>query len=323
MLKKTITPLFLLSVLFASQGVFAKSNPQEGYAYQDITEIKKQVSGLLEENRQLKAQHENLRNELNMLQSKVDNARKNLSGAEKRTLDKRQKYRMSGEIVKIFDGDVNRLKNEILIQKSKESFLKAKLIDYDKEIELWKLKSKKAKYEIRQLELKIKRKQFQVSEQNKDKSDISQQLNDEITQAKKKKEELLNEINEINAQSSTYPELIIELQKSNFELQKQLTKISSQQRIKDKEVAILQDKKILKELEFKKDFEDYEFERRKLRNNVEQLDQDYNALNNMVDLSLTKKSEKRVIMQDIINLDKENQILLQKIQSIQEPNTKN
>lgn len=311
MLKFTMT----LVLLILPNTIYGQYSGNEGHQYADIIEIKNHIDDLMGENAQLKAQNDKLGEEMEALKARVVRSKKSLNEMQQNSLAEQQKYRMSQETVKVFDGDSGKLENEILILKGKIAQLKGKIIDQDKKNELWKLKLTETEYELRRLNLEKEKKQSLQDENLVKLRETEGQLKNEIAQAGRAREELTNEIEKLKKESREYPDLMIDLQKKNLSMQREIDKLSSRNKIKIKETDILNDKKLLTEMQFRNEYEEFKVERENLKEEVEQLESEYSNLNKMVDASLSKKSEKRVLMQSIISLDKENQGLINQINS--------
>jgi chromosome segregation ATPase len=311
---RLLTILISVFLSITARQAFAQNMIDENYGApsdETIQQLKSQSIFLLEENRILEKEYEKLSKELFDLQVQAgqhENELQKVSTAAQELLHSRQKKQNT---VQSLQKKSDSFETEKLLLESRRDYLRTQLMDMEENERLWALKLADSEYELRQLELSVRLKDFESDEYERKTPEIEDKLQESLLQEK----ELQTQIADAQGETMSTPLKIQKINDDNAEFEIQLQELERRRNLLEREFTLAQQKKVLEEK--KTGRADIENEKRILENSVRDLEEEHSQLSKQVKESLVAKRQSKELIKDIIAIDKENHRLRQKIVDLQ------
>lgn len=301
----------------ANEAVTEELDHFESSAYEKMNGMKTSITTLLKENKQLELQYVTLLEEYNRLQEELSIFAGEISDLTKEYVKKKDLEKEKEHSVQRLQKDLNSLNDELLLKKSRNAYLNARLLDTDAKTKILQLKLQDLQFAQRELELVAKQKEFALSEKKRKSEGEIAQLREQIQYNIEKTEGILKHVQQIEEESLSYEKTIQSLDMENKDLENQLSEKEKQHQFNDQELSLLKNKKLYltrkaEHLMFQK-----EQERNELKAVVDELGQQLAEIKAKVNISFSRQGTKREIVDSLLNIDKENQELKERIQNIQ------
>lgn len=201
-------------------------------------------------------------------------------------------------------------------QDNSEKLLRQKLLKANEQKALLELQLSDLQYHRRELELELKLKNVERKDRSNAIQRQTESLKLQVQEALQTEKELLYEISKREGLSKIAPDKIPELEAENTQLKKMTEELSKQAEFLEREVAILRDKKKLKEQSGEELISQIENEKIRLRSEVHHMVNEHDQLTDTVATSLSRQERKKKLLEEIIFYDRENQKLQAKIQQL-------
>lgn len=306
--------LISISTFLCSTNVFA-----QGYDYWEtkgnveLADIKREISALLEENTRLSTEYNNLRREQYELRTTADNIVAEIKAMEENSRksvvdqDKRKKgLREMRDNMKV-------LQDDALIAKSRVSFLKGNLLDFESKMNLWDLKIKELDYQKRELEMELEmRSSLHESTVLKEKEKLDH-LTQTLEQNLRKKQELESQI---IAQQTKVKEAIDNIGGLSVELkaiEEKLKALQKEKEYKAKMMVLLKNRRTIVVKEQELALWDDEYKKVTLAEEVKNLKKEHENFTKLMQESLASQTRKREMLDQVMEFDKKNQQLRRQI----------
>lgn len=208
--------------------------------------------------------------------------------------------------------------NEILVLENRINLLKTRLGNLEEQNHARKMQIESLKYQKGELEIDVKMKNFIQSDKDQKKADHLASLKADIQEILDQEKAAVNRIAEIEEQKQMYPARIAELQRTNKELQSKILELEKKREFKKRENANLRDKKLLEELLSERAMSVKQEEKAKLEKTLKDLESEYNKLDQQVSSKLQTNDQNHAMMKSLIQVDKENQDLRDRIVALKE-----
>lgn len=313
-LRYKILILISISTFLCSTNVFA-----QGYDYWEtkgnveLADIKREISALLEENTRLSTEYNNLRREQYELRTTADNIVAEIKAMEENSRksvvdqDKRKKgLREMRDNMKV-------LQDDALIAKSRVSFLKGNLLDFESKMNLWDLKIKELDYQKRELEMELEmRSSLHESTVLKEKEKLDH-LTQTLEQNLRKKQELESQI---IAQQTKVKEAIDNIGGLSVELkaiEEKLKALQKEKEYKAKMMVLLKNRRTIVVKEQELALWDDEYKKVTLAEEVKNLKKEHENFTKLMQESLASQTRKREMLDQVMEFDKKNQQLRRQI----------
>ncbi|MCA9399714.1 MAG: hypothetical protein KC618_08190 [Candidatus Omnitrophica bacterium] len=287
----------------------------ESYNYRAITEIKGEVTQLLSENQQLKQEHNILQEQLNALML----IRQDKQTQVKELADKTGAFWMQNESQsydKALEGNFLNLEKDLASQNARLNYMNSELMDLDERHRLWKLYLADLEYQKRELQLKLKLKEAEAIENNRDRAEDISRIRREIMTTREKHQRLKAEIGRldqtVDGVTTQAKKLLTEnkaLEQQNMVLERRVDiRYSENQLVRDKIAYTkkLKEAPVLDQLKEKNTLED----------EVARLEKDYEQLNRALVSSWNQQQMERKLINNVMAIDKANQGLKEKIENL-------
>ncbi|MDP8212860.1 MAG: hypothetical protein P9X22_06190 [Candidatus Zapsychrus exili] len=331
MIKINLRILILINVilLFVARGAFSDQRSAASRALMDteilldsygddvLGQIKKEAVSVEKINKELEHEHDIVNKELNIFAKTIAQYKKKIISL-KADLENLEGYQENSKDSFIEQKSLQKLEDNILINKSKNIYLKGQLMDADEELRLKKMKLADSEYNLRQEKLDYKIKKHAFNEEQRRKKVDNNKLRKELQGNLNKTIRIEQSLSDIGKRSAYFSESIQRLAEENKRLEDKIGEIEERKDFKSKEVSLLKKKIEFARKSLEVDVLPKEKKIRGLIGNVNKLNKEYNFLNDSLKSSLIMRDEKRDLMKKIIEHDKENQELIDKILLLEE-----
>jgi len=283
-----------------------------------LDNIKSQIALLVEENQRLSSEYRSLQQEYADLQKVVKQNENEMREIELESNSRSAREEEQKQLVKTYYEDLDGINNHILIQESQNMYLRGELLDVEESQGLMRFQLADLQNQKRELELQLKTKEFYSEEEHQKFQGEINSLKKKLKSYLEKEEEMMSQIREQEQGNSSLPQSVEKLRQKNEEFNDELTDLQRKKDFKSREVEALEAKRLFLSESVKALKEQKEKERVALQQRLEQLETEYAALNDTVTLVLLRQSVKRKLLDETIKMDKENQILRDRIAGLKE-----
>ena len=303
----------------SAQSIYDQQYSQEtqgDMAYRSFDAIKRDIAMLLKENhvledryRDVEADHSSVKQAFDQKRAEVDSLRDE-SGIilEK---DKNNQY-----AIKSIYGDIETLKSEILIKKSRISHLHGQILAMEEKQDMWEAQLKKLKNEELQMEMDAKGGQLTVEDIiRKQKQEIAN-LQKEVGELNVKRDELFEKYKSLAGLANGSPDYIKDLKNENALLKKKISVLQKERDLLFREQDHLSKKQKIMRHKIPGNIgynEEYEKE---LSREVSNLEERYRNLNATLQNKINRAERFRELSQEFVAASKANQELRRKLGEI-------
>lgn len=270
--------------------------------YNSLDGLKEEVTILLDENKKLQDRYSVIRQERDSLKNLVNQYKQRVIESQRHFLSVEDSYQdLEGSLSDFtIETDEFGSNNDVGGEGATLKLLKLKLADLQ--------------YTKKDLEMEFKLTNYLKTKTQKSLAGYKKEL-DLIVQ---KEEMIKGQVLAMQDKISFLPQKISVLERENEKLQEQIEKVKIRNSFKEREVALKKDKKKLALRSSEYGFSDKEKVKEQLLVSVNQLQSEYDQLQERLEKSMSSQVEKKKIIQNVIELDKENQALRNKILNLKE-----
>ncbi|MBU4334565.1 MAG: hypothetical protein KKD07_09005, partial [Candidatus Omnitrophica bacterium] len=279
----------------------------------ELMNIKREISELLAENSKLSTEYNNLRREMYDLKTAIDNVVAEIKemGENARKAVGRQGERTKE--IKIKMENIKQMQDDALIAKSRLSLLKGKALDSEEKMNLRNLKLKELDYKKRELEMEWEMKaSIHASEMLKEKEGLDR-LTQKLEQNLRKKQELESQVISQKTKVLEATESIRTTSAEIKALEEKLKLLQKEKEYKSKMIVFLKDRRTIVVKEQELTLWDDEYNKVILAEEVRKLKKEHEDFNNAMKVSLSSQTRKRELLEQVMEIDKENQQLRRQI----------
>lgn len=290
----------------------------ERSSYGVFKEIKARIAALLVENKKLETEYAAIQKEYAQTKVLVEQHRNEIDMMHQHFLETNRERKDTKKAVKSLRVGQDSMANDILIKQSRIAYLKGELLDMEEKERLWNLQLADLGYQKRQLEMDYKYKNFYSQENQRRQNEELNNLKKELKSLLEQERELKHQISELETKRESYPYKAQRLTEENKEWEDKIKALQKDLDFKMRENATLREKQsfTVKSAEYTRNQK--EQEKVELTEEVQNFQKELDNFNQNVDLSLLRQDRKRQLVQEIINIDKENQQLRDKITDLQQ-----
>lgn len=317
-MKKLLILTLSFSLICACSDAWAQDYMRGANGYNKINELRERLAVILEENHRLEVQYSMTKQEFLNMQRQYQARAGDLAGLKKRVQQQKlQRENRINQLTQLKDSMTD-TESQVMLKQSQISKLNLELIDINERLRLAKLKLSDMEYAKRQAEMDVKLKKLDTKTSHKDDETRLNQLKSLYSKLVEEEKKVLGQIKEFEMTSGNLDQKVRKLNNENIFLRQQISQLKERKDFKEEENALLRDKKLyhlrLSEAQM------WEAEQRKnaLKEKVESMQQKIDQLNEKVNTSLTKQSQQKEILKDIIAIDSENKILKNRIYELNE-----
>jgi len=291
-----------------------------------INEVKADIASLLEENKKLEVEYKRLQDQFRELQGNVEQRHQSMKEQEREGIAivtpdydepvvRKRPRKIRDEQL---PGQLDMMENERLMLEGQNSFLTGQHMDLNDKERLLKLQLADLEYEKRELELELKIKEFRHLEGNRKEEWEAQDLRNQLQASIENERELGKIIEESKDNAVTGPRRMPFFRRQNKRLIFQIKEAQKKLDFKVRENTISKDKMLYTSKLMEGPVVRKEEQNAMLEADVEQLEEEYSALNEEVNAALVRQDKKKKLVEKIVDLDQENQRLREKISNLQD-----
>jgi chromosome segregation ATPase len=273
-----------------------------------FSHVKSQIGGLIEENKRLEIKNSLLQEELINLSNQI-NEHKAAVAALQGGMGLSSTNDESPE-------KAEKLKNDILMMRTKNNLLKTQLSNLEEKINARKLQMTDLTYQKSALEIDQKMKSFQIKDYQKKAGLDLETIQKDLENMLDEEREVLNKMSRLKEDKTTFAQRIEELKKENQDLEEKAIELEKKKEFKARENTILKDKKYLEEQLSSRALDVRMEDKLKLKQKIERMEKEYNDLDQKVENTLISKTKNEEITKNVIRIDKENQELRDRIEAL-------
>ncbi|MBF0483910.1 MAG: hypothetical protein HQL25_04295 [Candidatus Omnitrophica bacterium] len=308
---KSAKHIFLVAYLvFCSSFVWAQAIP-DASIFDAIRSMKEKAQDALKENQKLQEQYDRLLNKKSEIERRILEQKAKATDAQQNAGVIRQLQTQEQTKIQDYRKQIDSVQNDVLIHQTKNLVLKKQMLDMDEVLRGLKLKFADLQYEKRTLELdqKISELGFQDTKHSSEAELL--QLRHRLDELKEQERTVLLEINNHDGERSnvlTQAEKLAE-EISGFEKDYSALLDQKKQIVHKKKISGKSDKLV----EMEQQIFVKEKELKALQDEVQKLEKEYADVDGAVRDTIEKQNSHQQMVQDIIALDKENQMLREQI----------
>ncbi|OGX27363.1 MAG: hypothetical protein A2787_07690 [Omnitrophica WOR_2 bacterium RIFCSPHIGHO2_01_FULL_48_9] len=320
---------FILTVFFCSMGISpalaqsepivvadpnADSLPDQGTSGRDnLGQIKADISRLLEENNKLQAQYETLKTQILGIQTdinarKMENQRIEAEARQTQRFIEQEKNQQG-----ISQKKIERLKQEIAGNDGKTASLRKELVGYDDKIRLWKLKISDLELQKNDLNLELKKQETLRQDIQGGETEEIKKLKEQISTLEGEEGQVTTSLVQVKGEHQQFFDQINNLKEENKKLAAQIAEVQGQKEAKMQSNAQLRQEQGEAQSKVRNEYLAKLQQKNDLEARIKQLENQVDSVRRSVELSSTLQEQKRILVDQIMNLDKENRNLRDKV----------
>ena len=294
-------------------------SPPEKNTKDDFDYIKAEIARLLIENKKLESEYESLRHQVDAL--KVKAHEKEREAEKQAVVDEdyveERSHQKELNALKAVYGGTEKLRNEIMVKKSRTGYLSTELVDLEEKQRPWKLKRSDLEFLKRELELDIQLLHYEMDARDQRLQDGVNHLQEAIQDNLMAEREILDVIDEVEQGSLYDPKRLISLFEENESLQLKVMRLAHETEFQVRENEILDKKRVLVGQSKGETLNQKRQEKQALMDEVKYLQHQVDTLHLSLDQSLKEKSRREDMLKDFVFLQQENDKLRSQITQIQ------
>lgn len=306
-----IFPVILILSLFVSRPHFAEADGSVSHesSLDRLNALKQQISQLLAENSQLEVEYSLLNQEFLDVQrgyhahaAQLQELRKMDEKQKQLTAERERQYRSMQQ-------NLPDAESEELLVKSQIALLKQQLLDEEDAMRLVTLQIADKEREMRQLVLQNKSGEFGKRIETADQSILLEDLKQLYEKNLEREQETLRLMERAEDEGRQYKVNMERLQSEIRDLQEQVKQLDARKSFRQQEQALLRNKRLYEVRLTENQIWQNEQLKVSLEKQVDQLESEYQRLNQQVATSLDQQTRQRQLLDRIIEIDSENQRL--------------
>ncbi len=283
---------------------------------QELRLLKIQISTLMLEKKQLEEQQVTLQSEYSHVKKQFAEVMRDVIAVDADFLKDRQLRVKHERMVRDLGFQVDDIQDEYLIQKFKNAYLSRELIDKKELHSLRRLQLSDLQLQKRDLELDVKWREFERDEASfKAKEELvvlQRNLQKNITKAR----ELTMVVSQVDKGQSLAPRKKA-LENRRGQLTEKYKQLKERLQILQESKIHLEDNQRLAKKSFLAPLKQKRAVREELKIHVEDLEEQYRSLSSVVQESFSRKKRFQSLMEEMVILDRENQLLRKRIGALE------
>ena len=313
----SLSSIFLCDAWSQNEEYFSDPSSFQSKNYGQMHSMKAEITELLRVNHTLSREYNSLYTEYQSLQSQANQYTDEQNFLQDNLDETRRKRQEKTAVIRKLGQELDVMQNEIILKESKNAFMRGELLDFDEKQRLRRLQLKDLEYEKRELEMQIEMRSFHEEDVKRDQKEELNELKRDLQKYIEKEQDLRGQIEEIKADALNFSKKIDDYEIDNFDLDVKIKQAKMKRDLMQKQISIMKDKMLIHERSQSIPLIDKEREKVALQEAVQALQDRYNSLNQKVQTSLSMKSKNQELMKNVIEIDRENQGLRDRITNLQ------
>ncbi|MBF0479297.1 MAG: hypothetical protein HQL26_07415 [Candidatus Omnitrophica bacterium] len=310
-MKCKLYKIFIFTIFCASSSPLWAQSVPDGSILRAITVLKEKSSAALTANHKLQAEYDQVMQQKAALEQQISDVKKNSQTSAETSEVIRAMQAQETEKIAEYRKQVATVENDVMVHQAKNLALKKQMLDLEEETRVLKLKFADLQYEKRKLELDIKINELGLQNKKHERTAEVNDLRAKLDDYKDKEKKVLLEINDWESKrgdalgaAEKMAGDIGDLEKEYADLIDQKQQVSRQDKVSFKDERLVEiDRQRMEKEKQKKD----------LQLEVQGLERDYSDLDGAVRNTIEQQKSHQALVEQIIALDKENQLLREEI----------
>ncbi|MBF0532892.1 MAG: hypothetical protein HQL23_07350 [Candidatus Omnitrophica bacterium] len=306
--------LFLTAIfLFLPQPVAA----QEADPYA-LSAIRAQAAGLLAENSQLKAEYTDLNQQYVELKQKIEQYQQEMQAMDSQKKETAEKHVNQKSSLQELKKELEKATAELQTKKIQNSLLNHKVAGGDPTARIRQLKAEELEYQIKELDMELKVKSVHYEKSKAEHEASRRKIEKIIAKNRAAAAEWEEREKLIATEGPLAEEKLRALQREKKIAAAQANIFHSDKALLEKEIALLEEKKVLADKSWTGALAGKEERNAKLTRDVEQLRGEIKTIDDSLQQAMAQHQDQRGAMGQMIQLDQENQQLRGRIENLQQ-----
>lgn len=311
--------VILVGVLTAAGGSRAWAQNDTGNVAggaDNFSQVKAEMLQLLEDNRKLQAQYDQLMLQKETLEQNLEAVRKGVSGVSDTNIGAESEGRSKSQKIIGLQEEMKKIHAVALAKHDQVVALRAKLQDFDAKQDLLELKLRDLEYQQKDEEKNVSEIRSALASQMAAHKGEIEKLQEQLRQIEEQRQKVVKEQRDMEAVTGNLSERIPVLQSEVSALSAEADNFTAQKALRIKENTLLKDKKLLAEKTYEVSAVPLEGRAAALKEEVARLEAEYQMVLQQIEGPRGRQKQRRELVDEVIRLEKENQALLKKIESI-------
>ncbi|MCD4779861.1 MAG: hypothetical protein K8S27_04845 [Candidatus Omnitrophica bacterium] len=279
--------------------------------------IKEEIMLLIQKNDALTYEYKLLKKQYESLYQKMKQKSSEFGSGEQYFALLQQKLGVVQTQTNAIDRNLNELENNLFKEQFRVDLLQNQVRENEEQKQLLAGRLKSLRNQKYSMDLILEEKKIELTRLDKDQSEDLEELRVQIKFNMEEEKNLTKRLYELEKEYILFPKKAQLFKSSNKDLQAALNRITRHKQLKEDETRHLQDKKELLLQSTQEVIDQQQLEKTNLENIVSELDMEYKTLNKKVEVFIDRRQRKKVVLSQIIAIDKENQQLREKIEELQ------
>jgi len=207
--------------------------------------IKSEISRLMRENKKFETKYQAMKDQLDRIRGVVEKKEQNLEKISSQEWEENRSREREIHLIKALYKDSEKLKEDLLLKKSRNAYLSGQLLDLEEKQRLWKLKFSDLDYLKREIELDIKMMDYELTRRNHSREKTINDLRKKIQDNLEGEREILSRISSIEEGDYYSPSKASNIEVENDVLEVRIQALENDLKFQKRESDILEKKKLL------------------------------------------------------------------------------
>ena len=285
--------------------------------YDNFKALKQEVARLIEENKRLEAEYSSLKSNYDDLQMQIDQHRQRMAGREELYRGKVRERKSREDILRNLRSELEKTQDDVRAVESGKTHLSGRLTGADEQTSLWQIKLAELENRKNELEIELKYKEYLLEDAQHGTEETVDRNKTKLQEMLQREHALERHISELHFQIEAAPSRIQELGQRIEETKAEVAGLEKKNDFEARVNTNLNNKKQYVAKIVEDSLQQAETQKRRLQDSLKQMEGEYAALDVKVSGFLSMKNEKQKLVQEVINVDKANQILRSRITDFQ------
>lgn len=297
----------LLSVLFSAAQ--AQTDPQNGFKEDPVKDIRIEAEEATKRNQELTQQYQSLYSRQIELQKKIDEQKRLLTDLDEKERTVRDLRKEEKTKINEFYKELDRTRNQNEVQEAKYLVLKKDFLDIEEQVRLSRMEVADLQFQRRKGDLDLKKEQVKCDARKEKDESAARSLREQINSAQETELKFLKAMNDLEAGGQQRDQAQQDIE-DLYKVQQHLLK---QNDYYDQQKSLLTKKEEYFTKFYAHQLQEQEPKKQGIQNLVKELEKEYVDLREAVRRAVEAQGRKKELMRGVMDLEKQNQVLRDRI----------
>jgi len=271
-----------------------------------LGDIRLEMKDLVAINKALETEYSLLTIEMSILEASIHKLREKMALVRQNSRDELQVRNKHNKSLTQLHDSYAYLQNDLTLHESQNAYWEGSLMDLDENERVWALMLADLKIQNREKTMNIKMLEYGRDEEINKAQEVVIKLKNTIARQLEEERELLHWIQKLTNEGSGYEIKAVDLKNDNQALLENRGYVEKKLGFKDREIAILKNKRLYAIRKSEAKLFRKEQEKSKIETIVKQLEKEYADMDQLVNASLLKQQQRRNFAESMKVLNKNN-----------------